>query len=271
MVALVMYFLFGAILDFGRAFFAAQTIQTAVDFGAREFSRAPLPATGFSLTNYLVNGSNDPDESFSSYQALLQRIYNPDYLVVPLGSSPLTDATAWPVLNAQLYPLMIPDFTRGVLYYPGSIVAGTNQSTGANYTHAGIYRLDTTTGAMLPTPVPVVQEIVPMSNNGASPFDVTSPQQGLVALRINYPFNAATMVSYNYSTGGQGQTVSTPVVSSETGDTPGPYAGSDGGGELLAWGETVRPFQRLISAQAVYRREMFASASTSTSTSTTSP
>src|SRR4051812_17300746 len=43
LIALVLYVLLAAILDFGRALFAAQVLQLAADVAAREISRMPLP------------------------------------------------------------------------------------------------------------------------------------------------------------------------------------------------------------------------------------
>ena len=40
-------------------------------------------------------------------------------------------------------------------------------------------------------------------------------------------------------------------------DAVGTYAGRFGLGKQLAFGKSVRPFRRLLSAQAIYRREVF--------------
>ena len=40
-------------------------------------------------------------------------------------------------------------------------------------------------------------------------------------------------------------------------DGTGPYSGAYGLGEHLALGQSLRPFRRLISAQAIFRREVF--------------
>jgi hypothetical protein len=71
-------------------------------------------------------------------------------------------------------------------------------------------------------------------------------------LRINYPFQAATLSAYTVNDSGQ----QAPVVTSEDGDV-GPYAGADGLGRQAALGKTVRPFRRVLSAQAIFRREIF--------------
>jgi hypothetical protein len=124
----------------------------------------------------------------------------------------------------------------------------------------------------------VVEEIKP----GA--FSVTS--DGVVGVRLNYPFQAATLSGYQ--TGPNGPFEPGTVIKASdgsvkaTGDTPGgglavgadpdagtdkglqPYGGEYGLGFQLEQipgskgaSDRVRPFRSLLSAQAVYRRELF--------------
>ena len=37
----------------------------------------------------------------------------------------------------------------------------------------------------------------------------------------------------------------------------GPYGGHYGLGQQVAWNQVVRPYRRVLSAQAIYRREVF--------------
>jgi hypothetical protein len=102
------------------------------------------------------------------------------------------------------------------------------------------------------------------------PFPVSS--KGLVALRINYPFQSASMSGFRP----QDDPLAVPgpenpVIPIEADDTGlggtsgavssdfeyGPYAGTHGLGRQAAWAKDVRPFRRVITAQAVYRREVF--------------
>ena len=126
--------------------------------------------------------------------------------------------------------------------------------------------------------VPVLEEIT-SSAISASTGTVSGVlvAAGVVALRINYPYQSASMsgfqppanptsppgppdnpvvpivadggVVYRFAAG-----VGSPVVSDfEYGPQRGPY----GLGQQAAWATTVRPYRSLISAQAIYRREVF--------------
>src|SRR5580698_4608510 len=86
LVALVVYLLFAAIIEFGRLFFGAQTIQSVADFTARELSRAPISATGpanfntqFLLNYYLSTGDPTADQSVAYVRT---NIYSEDYLAI---------------------------------------------------------------------------------------------------------------------------------------------------------------------------------------------
>ena len=101
--------------------------------------------------------------------------------------------------------------------------------------------------------------------------------RGLAAVRVNYPFQAAMLSGFrspvatavdplppNLSTpifadDGSLQELNTPPGAPlEDDGAVGPYAGVFGLGRQLALaGQTLRPFRKLISAQAIYRREVF--------------
>ena len=74
LIALVLYLLLAAIIDFGRATYSAQGIQQAADVAARELSRMNLPPTG-QLTG--PNGVLGPGGAGMS-------IYQEKYLIVDL-------------------------------------------------------------------------------------------------------------------------------------------------------------------------------------------
>jgi hypothetical protein len=107
---------------------------------------------------------------------------------------------------------------------------------------------------------------------------------GLVALRVNYPFQAATLSAYK---GDAGAGINTPVLADDSTMSSGPtdnlgsvkvadsaglgqnsigsYSGKYGLGALYAVlpndGDTpvaVRPFRRFLTAQSIFRREVFA-------------
>ena len=99
--------------------------------------------------------------------------------------------------------------------------------------------------------------------------------RGLAAVRINYPYQAATLTGFLPSPsgidpfppnvanpiaaddGGVQQNNVAPGAEVDDGGAIGPYAGPFGLGRQLALaGRVVRPFRKLISVQAIYRREV---------------
>jgi hypothetical protein len=108
---------------------------------------------------------------------------------------------------------------------------------------------------------------------GADPL----PDRGLAAVRMNYPYQAAMLSGFQPSFATAADplppNMGNPILADdgsvlELNAPPGgpidddgavgPYAGPFGLGRQLALaGRTVRPFRRLISTQAIYRREVF--------------
>ncbi len=136
-----------------------------------------------------------------------------------------------------------------------------------------------------------VEEIA--DGSGLMPFDINHPdKRGIVAIRINYPVQSAAMSSFRHDPtdpefpfeptvgrpnaaddGGVVQLNDAPGVLTDSQLRNGPlYAGTYGGkfglgaqgalgSEQLTGGRPVRPYRRVISAQAIYRREMFSAPS----------
>lgn len=118
--------------------------------------------------------------------------------------------------------------------------------------------------------LPALDECGPLS-------DDPHPNRGLAAVRVNYPYQAAALSAFqtappidgdplppNWSriiTADDGAVQQNNAPPGELAGDPGgigPYAGPFGLGRQLAFaGRTVRPFRRLVSAQAVFRREVF--------------
>jgi hypothetical protein len=293
LVALVTYLLLAAILTFGFLFFGAQVAQSAADVGARELSRLPLSA----------------DESFESvmaggagFEAVKQRVFDRDLLVffiptfpTPAGEQNMLEVIAgWPALNQQLFPLMIPDTVAGqrVLRYPGTLVASSQTGTGYDV----IVPVVNQSGVSFAWVQPVEEIDTEQAflgeagdDGGASPdpFRISSAQMGIVALRINYPFQTSAMTAHVPSPAGPFEpTLASPLEATdayatdplppgmsllserglvddrgtpETSDDvyTGAYGGQYGLGAHGAMGRVVRAFRRVISAQAIYRREVF--------------
>jgi len=251
-VALVLYLLLAATIEFGRIFFSAHTLQTAVDVGTRELAHLPLPAT-------------------STFDAALQdptvqaRIYSQDWLVVDLDSLPSDLDAFWadkPVLNQQLRNLMILDTETGqrLLRYPGALVSATGTPTG--YT----VRIPVVDASNTVVWHDVVEEIKP-EGAAEGPFSLLAPPpnppelRGFVALRINYPYQAAALTGYRSNPANQPGESPMPNIDFpvETDDDAGPgtYTGPLGLGKQYALGKEVRPYRKVLSAQAIYRREVF--------------
>lgn len=152
-----------------------------------------------------------------------------------------------------------------------------------------------TGGAETITWVPVVQEIRaardadcpsrgPFSlvylaaQDACGPLDADPvPDRGLAAVRINYPYQAAMLSGFRSSvptaTDPLPPNVTSPLLADDSAvqqsnaapgsplddaTAVGPYAGQFGLGRQYALaGKTVRPFRKVISAQAVFRREVF--------------
>jgi hypothetical protein len=279
-VALVMYMLLAAILTFGHALYVAQGLQAAADLAAREISRKSLPAVT-TLETVLADGSLDD-------------VYSEDYLVYDLDNLPEGESffenivPGWPLVNQQLATLMIvdrPDLDgdgnpdRNLIRYPGTLLSHPSTPSGLT---VGIPLVvgRSASGSETIRWVPVVEEIE--NDTNPDPFSIESNQQGIVALRINYPFQSASMSSFRYSDESHlfEPTISNPNLANDGEvtelnefDRPGDllerplvtdriYAGTYGGtyglGAQGALGQIMRPYRRMISAQAIYRRELFA-------------
>lgn len=268
-IAFLMYLLIAVTVDFGRLFYTAQAVQDAARATAREISVLPLPAD-WTLDQAL----QDP--------VVRQRVYQPEHLVVDLdnipGGLPLRDfLDSLPVLNQTIRPLMIFDQvgSQRLLRFPGALL--TDGSSPSGYT-VGIPVVEgrAADGTEVIRWVPVIEEIKNPNFPGESPFALNTPaampQRGLVAIRINYPYQAAMLTGFQQSPAGPnapniayriqandgGVTqINAPPGGLTAGSTVGPYAGPYGLGRMYAFAETVRPFRKLMSAQAIFRREVF--------------
>lgn len=292
LIALVLYIILAAILEFGRAIFAAQVLQQAADVAAREISRTPLPPTA-TLDQVLY--SSDPE-----FAGVRRRIFNYDLLAIDLDQIPanttLDDHIAtFPIVNQQLRSVMIYETVDGrrLLHYPGvlpsdqSVPADEDETPGSSDPPDQgepprpiamvSYENDT---AEVIAHLPVIEEVKPSGGQGQ--FSLSSSSSlggGLVALRINYPFQAVTLSGFRrlksesdpFPPNGSRPIVADDV-SAGTGDgaeepgdaADGPdvvpsqtYSGPDSLGRHYALNQTLRPFRRLLSAQAIYRREIF--------------
>lgn len=255
-IALVLYLLLASTIEFGRIFFSAQTLQTAVDVGAREFAHVPLPPA-----STFENALQDP--------VVRARIYSEEFLIVDLDSLADNSLDAYwadkPILNQQLRNLMILDTEGGRrwLRYPGAIVDSSATPTGFT---VRIPLLIDSGGSETIEWHDVVEEIKP-TGAATGPFSLLAPapnpieMRGFVALRVNYPYQAAALTGFRPNPTDAPDEPPNPnldySINADDDTRPGTYTGPLGLGKQYALGKEVRPFRKVLSAQAIYRREIF--------------
>jgi hypothetical protein len=266
LVALALYLILAAILTFGHALYVAQNIQSTADVLAREISRVPLPAGTESLQAALDILARDDMplielEMITARQDFRNNVYNEDLLIfnpsdVPSGVSLRRHIeTEWPIVNQMLSVVMINDGTT--FRYPGVVKDPPGKPPG----HYIARTLDLENFDW----IPIIEEVG--AEVSASSFSVSSPQRGLVALRINYPFQAAAMSAMEpVEEWGEPNAGRYIEVDPSEFDEEAPevlfapkelYGGEYGLGRQYAWGRQVRPYRRVLTGQAVYRREVF--------------
>ncbi len=304
-VALVMYMLLAAIVTFGHALYVAQGLQGAADLAAREISRTPLPAVDGDGAFFEFDDAMSADDVrlriFDEAFLIIDLDDFYEKFPPPLNGRRISIfqdlAPTLPLLNRQLLPLMIVDppgdgGTRRLLRYPGALLergddaiappSTATASAEGPYNSSSSYKSWIATEFQVRIPlvsrsfegietiqfVDVIEEIKSVSAD--SPFRVDSPQRGIVALRMNYPFQSASMSSFEPNPQGvfadephmvpnavadDGSLTRTNSLGKEI--YVGPYGGTNGLGAQGAFGKIVRPYRRVISAQAIYRREIF--------------
>lgn len=273
LVTLVLYLLLAATIELGRATFGAQALQDVARVAARELALQPLPA----------NATFDQALADAAVQA---RVYDTDYLVLDLAGDVNGNTVAdgqeldvvfasLPLVNQLLRPLMIYEAVddgaggqRSLLRYPGALLVDGSAPSGLTVQIPrvitrdadGVETIEWVDVLEAPTPDPF-------------PLDAAGPQQGLVVVRLNYPFQAAAMVGYQTNPAGTFEpNAGDPITADDANvvDPTGPklplagvsggvgaYAGDYGLGVHLAYGRQVRPFRKLITVQAAFRREVF--------------
>jgi hypothetical protein len=285
LIALVFTLLLVATVDIGRLLYFAQATQDAARVAARELALAPLP----------------PDVDFETALAappVVQRVFDPRYLVIDLDAfddAAALDACAasWPLVNQALRPLMVFERVgdRQLLRLPGALLStqaepplnpDCPQAGIAVDLTVGIPRVTTRDASGVETIewVPVLEEVrLDPIDPATGPFSLASvgPQRGVVAVRINVPWQGAMMSGFGSSPDGPLEPNLDRVIVADDGEVAvsgasrpapgallpldqeaGTYAGPYGLGRQLAFGQQVRPFRKLLAGQAVYRREVFA-------------
>ena len=286
-VAFLMTLLLGAMLAFGFLFYSANIVQQAADVGAQELARTPF----------------SPDSSFKTDLVDINKgVFSEAALVVPVGTDPAT----LPLINQLLFSVYIYDPDIDMIRYPGTLVTNGDGDQTVVIAVIGPGHRNAVTGVEEITEWHrVVEEIIP-SGQTDGPYSVlaTAAQQGglgqsgMVALRINYPYQSAGLVAYVHTdeggniinppdTIGADGVLNVPVIADDSqvtgantamfpdGDTlsaagytlvnptadpnigASPNRGTYGFGEAQAFLTTVRPYRKIITAQGIYRREIF--------------
>lgn len=272
LVFLVFYLLLAGTVELGRLFFVSQLLQEVARVGARELALTPLGATA----------------TFEEgIEQTADRIFDPERLVVNLDNYPNPgDLDAYfaglPAVNRLLRPAMIfESITVGgttcrLLRYPGALLVPPEASGPCDFVVA-IPRVVARGAGGVETVewIPVVEEVRPdRADPETGPFSIasTGPERALVALRINYPYQAAMLSGFQSNPADPtGPNLDFRITPDDAGvsapEPPGgallpddgravPYAGPFGLGRQLAFAQELRPFRKLISGQAMFRREV---------------
>ncbi|MHC5010022.1 MAG: TadE/TadG family type IV pilus assembly protein [Planctomycetota bacterium] len=270
LTAFILYFLVAGTIELGRLLFTHQAVQDATRLAARELAHTSLP------------GEMTFDEALQD-PAVKARIFDANFLVIDLDTMvPGGDLNAYfgtlPVVNQALRPVMIFEITGGrrLLRYPGALLVDASTPSGLT---VGVPLVvgRAADGTETIQWLPVLEEIENPNFPDESVFPINSPapQGGMVALRINYPYQAAALSGFRPNPAGPvepnldgrirandaGVSVVNPAEA-PGGLLPGdggasPYAGPYGLGKQFAFAEEIRPFRKLLSPQALSRREVW--------------
>jgi len=301
LIALVMYLLIAGVVELGRLLHGAQTLQSAADLAAREISRIPMSPSLGTLDAALTEGGSSMTYGELSTNSI-SAVYSEDYLAIAIPSGTAIYAylaslnPPVPPVNVALLPLMFADTVGGqsLLRFPGALVTSTTAPSG----YTVMVPVVTSTPGIAPETIEwhrVLEPVYSQDGSGSTsgPFSIayapsssgvtSTTLSGIVALRLNYPFQAATMSGFQPpQVDGNGETLPnlgtimaaddggvTTANSVPNGGTPvapdppssdeysGPYGGEYGLGQQGSMLSVVRPFRKVISAQAIYRREVF--------------
>ncbi len=270
-VCLAVYLLLAAILTFGQLLYSAQGLQQAVDVAAREISRTPLPAamttSGGTMTlNYALYGNAAADPSLTS---LRQQVFDDNLLVLSIDSVQSSSGGLtyngghligdFPVVTQQLMPLMINDQVNGqqLLRFPGAMFQSAQQgsTSPAGIAYSGYV-------VRIPLVGPpnasgggqsIINWLYPLEpildSNGADAFalnaSTVSGLSGTVALRINYPYQSASMSGFvppanPASPPGPPDNPLVPVLANNNGSSSAP----PGVGSPVTFRLSIRPLRR---------------------------
>ncbi|GJM20492.1 MAG: pilus biosynthesis protein TadE [Planctomycetota bacterium] len=289
LIALVLFFLVAAVLDLGRGVFLAQTAQTVARTAARELALVPLPAST-SFEGALASAEVRERIFDDRWLVIdLDDLDNPETAAV---ESTLDELFAsLPPVNQSLRPLMMVDHpvldgsARRLLRVPGTLLSSAAPDVEFTVQVPIVLDRDAATGNETDVVwARVIEEVRPdRSDPSTGVFSmvapgggVLAPDGGLVSLRVNVALQAASLTAHVPNAAGPFEPNIVNVIEADDtavlvdADVPldgaqllgelsgqqGAYGGASGLGQLLAQSKTVRPFRRVLSAQAVFRREL---------------
>ena len=231
LVSLVLYLLLAGTIEFGRLMYDANALQDVARVAARELAVAPVRADA--TFEYAL--SCDPAADPGCFVDLRSRIFDPACLVVDLDDpavAPDPDGyfAAMPVVNRAMRTLMITEPSRpSLLRYAGALLSagggaacsamGPNGQAAPTGLTVGVPLVESRDGSGVETItwVPIVQEIRSAEDAecpSRGPFSLIYlarldecgplaadplPDRGLAAVRINYPYQAATLSAFQPS------------------------------------------------------------------------
>lgn len=273
LVALVLYLLVAGGIALSRGVFQAQAAQEVARFAARELALLPLDAdTTFEAA------LNDP--------LVRANVYDPGLLAIDLdavaGAGLTLDAyfAGLPTVNRALRPLMIFEAVeidgakRRLLHMPGALLEDPSSPFGLTVgVPLVVARADG--GGETIRWLDVIEEVrTDPDDPTTGPFSAL--REGIVAVRVNVAFQAAGLSAFRPAADGPFETNAGNVIGADddavtaVNAAPGalldvnsttgfsPYEGRYGLGRQAAFGRAVRPFRRVLSGQALFRREAFA-------------
>lgn len=277
LIALILYVILSVTIEFGRILYGAQVLQDVSRLAARELAVTAMPANmTFDCALGRDPGCENDYSPVTSSQILdiqadvKARIWDDAKLVVDAGGSNSAVDAAFanlPLVNRALRPLLIYDdftcTTRKFFRYPGHVqVVGSSDPcdwNGSTVTFKITVPVVISGGATLAY-LDVLGEVRNPTDVSSGPFHLTMtgdgrPEpKGVAAVVTRYPFQAASMSGFTPQAQWE-PTIGGPIEAD--GATPvGTYTGPDGLGAQYAMAKKVRPYRRILTGQAFFRREV---------------
>jgi TadE-like protein len=255
LVSFALYLLLAAGISLGRAIFAGQVVQSAAHAMSREMATISL-GPGTSTLDFDVALARP---------VVTARVYDPAALVIDRDLYPTPEDldahfASLPVVNQLLRPLYVVDRVGGANYlrYPGALVSGPS---GLTVMIPRISVADDGSTSVIDWVAPV-EEVLPVGQT-ESHFGIDAADvhwAGVASVRVTYPYQSATLSAFSAdgtpaegAAGGGGLPAGYSLAG---GSEAGLYSGDLGLGEQHAFGRAVRPFRKLITGQASFRREV---------------